>query len=44
MRSNGKVKAFRAESRSESESEKGDESLGADAKPSDLPMARVEVP
>ena len=44
MRSNGKVKAFRAESRSEGEFEKGDESLGAEAEPGDLPMARVKVP
>ena len=40
----GKVKYFRYVSRSESESEKGVESGGADAKPSDLPMARVKVP
>ena len=40
----GEVKAFRAVSRSESESEQGVQSSGADAKPSDLPMARVKVP
>ena len=44
MLHNGEVKSFRDVSRSESESEQGDESLGADAKPSDLPMARVKVP
>ena len=44
MHLSGEVKSFRDESRSESESEKGDfESDGADAKPSDLPMARVKV-
>ena len=40
----GKVKFFRNVSRSESESEKGVESGGADAKPSDLPMSRLKVP
>ena len=40
----GKVKSFRDESRSESESEQGVQSMRADAKPSDLPMARVKVP
>ena len=40
----GKVKSFRDVSRSESESEQGVQSAGADAKPSDLPMARVKVP
>ena len=40
----GKVKYFRYVSRSESESEKGVESGGADAKPSDLPMSRLKVP
>ena len=40
----GEVKAFRAVSRSESESEQGVQLPGADAKPSDLPMARVKVP
>ena len=40
----GEVKSFRDVSRSESESEQGVQSSGADAKPSDLPMARVKVP
>ena len=40
----GKVKYFRYGSRSESESEQGVQSSGADAKPSDLPMSRVKVP
>ena len=40
----GKVKSFRDVSRSESESEQGVQSVRADAKPSDLPMARVKVP
>ena len=40
----GKVKDFRSVSRSESESEQGVQSVGTDAKPSDLPMARVKVP
>ena len=40
----GKVKFFRNVSRSESESEQGVQSSGADAKPSDLPMARVKAP
>ena len=40
----GEVKFFRNVSRSESESEQGVQSAGADAKPSDLPMARVKVP
>ena len=39
-----KVKSFRDVSRSESESEQGVQSAGTDAKPSDLPMARVKVP
>ena len=38
----GKVKFFRNVSRSESESEQGVQSDGADAKPSDLPMARLK--
>ena len=38
----GKVKAFESRSRSESESEEGVESEGADAKPSDLPLARLK--
>ena len=38
----GKVKYFRYVSRSESESEQGVQSDGADAKPSDLPMARLK--
>ena len=40
----GKVKHFRCVSRSESESEQGVQSDGADAKPSDLPMARLKSP
>ena len=40
----GEVKSFRDVSRSESESEQGVQLPGADAKPSDLPMARVKVP
>ena len=40
----GEVKGFRSVSRSESESEQGVQSAGTDAKPSDLPMARVKVP
>ena len=40
----GEVKFFRNVSRSESESEKGDESDGTDAKPSDLPLTRLKVP
>lgn len=44
MRAGGEVKSFRDVSRSESESEEGGESPAADAKPSDLPMARVKVP
>ena len=40
----GEVKFFRNVSRSESESEQGVQSVRADAKPSDLPMARVKVP
>ena len=39
----GKVKHFKMCSRSESESEQGDKSEGVDAKPSDLPLARVKV-
>ena len=38
----GEVKYFRYVSRSESESEQGVQSDGADAKPSDLPMSRVK--
>ena len=38
----GKVKYFRYESRSESESEKGVKSGGTDAKPSDLPLGRLK--
>ena len=41
MRCVGEVKHFRCVSRSESESEKGVESVQADAKPSDLPLARL---
>ena len=40
----GEVKSFRDVSRSESESEQGVQSEGTDAKPSDLPMARVKEP
>ena len=38
----GEVKRNDARSRSESESEKGVESVGADAKPSDLHMSRMK--
>ena len=38
----GEVKGRESCSRSESESEKGVESGGADAKPSDLPLARLK--
>ena len=38
------VKFFRNVSRSESESEQGVQSDGTDAKPSDLPLARMKVP
>ena len=38
----GKAKRHEARSRSESESEQGAESVGADAKPSDIPMARLK--
>ena len=39
----GEVKRGHARSRSESESEQGEEeSAGADAKPSDLPLARMK--
>ena len=44
MHRTGEVKFFRNVSRSESESEQGVQSAGTDAKPSDLPMARVKVP
>ena len=40
----GEVKCLRHVSRSESESEKGVESDGTDAKPSDLPLTRVKAP
>ena len=40
----GEVKLLSDVSRSESESEQGVQSAGTDAKPSDLPMARVKVP
>ena len=40
----GKVKCHETRSRSESESEQGVQSDGADAKPSDLPMARLKSP
>ena len=39
----GKVKDNDICSRSESESEQGVESEGVDAKPSDLPLARLKV-
>ena len=39
----GKVKGDDARSRSESESEQGDKSEGVDAKPSDLPLARLKA-
>ena len=39
----GKVKGNDAPSRSESESEQGEESVAADAKPSDLHMSRLKV-
>ena len=38
----GEVKCDDARSRSESESEEGVQSSAADAKPSDLPMARLK--
>ena len=38
----GEVKGLRSVSRSESESEQGVQSAAPDAKPSDLPMARVK--
>ena len=39
----GEVKEHEFRSRSESESEQGDKSEGVDAKPSDLPLARLKV-
>ena len=39
----GKVKDLEIRSRSESESEQGGQSGGVDAKPSDLPLARLKV-
>ena len=39
----GEVKSKDARSRSESESEQGAESVEADAKPSDLPLARMKA-
>ncbi len=39
----GKVKGHESRSRSESESEQGAKSGGVDAKPSDLPLARLKV-
>ena len=39
----GKVKDKDVRSRSESESEEGGQSGGVDAKPSDLPLARLKV-
>ena len=38
----GKVNGNNAGSRSESESEEGEESAGVDAKPSDLPLGRLK--
>ena len=38
----GKVKGHEACSRSESESEQGAQSMAVDAKPSDLPLARLK--
>ena len=38
----GKVKGHESRSRSESESEEGVESDAVDAKPSDLPLARLK--
>ena len=38
----GKVKRHEPRSRSESESEQGVQSEGVDAKPSDLPLARLK--
>ena len=40
----GEVKVPEARSRSESESEQGVQSGAADAKPSDLPLARLKGP
>ena len=37
-----KVKGHETRSRSESESEEGVKSVGVDAKPSDLPLARLK--
>ena len=39
----GKVKDMDIRIRSESESEEGVESVGVDAKPSDLPLGRLKV-
>ena len=39
----GKVKGHESRIRSESESEQGVKSEGVDAKPSDLPLARLKV-
>ena len=44
MSLSGEVKSLRDVSRSESESEQGVQSEGPDAKPGDLPMARVKLP
>ena len=40
----GEVKRFESRNRSESESEKGVESVEADAKLCDLPLSRLKVP
>ena len=39
----GEAKGQETRSRSESESEQGVKSVGVDAKPSDLPLARLKV-
>ena len=39
----GKVKNYKVRSRRETESEKGEKSLGVDPKPDDLSMARLKV-
>ena len=39
----GEAKCQKVRSRSESESEQGVKSVGVDAKPSDLPLARLKV-
>ena len=39
----GEIKQLELRSRSESESEEGAESVGADAKPGDLPLTRLKA-